>query len=268
MPRFAASVQYDGSHYHGWQSLKSGLPTVQAAVEAALSKVANHPVSVVCAGRTDAGVHGSNQIIHFDSDSVRSERGWAYGSNTNLPDDVAINWVIPVCDEFHARFSAQWRRYRYVIYNHPIRPAHLPKGVTWNYRPLDVERMQTAARHLVGEHDFTSYRAVQCQAKNPVRTISRLTVTRHGHLIVLDIQANAFLHHMVRNIAGVLMTIGSGKHEPDWAKTVLEARDRTEGGVTAPPFGLYFVDVGYPETFGLPASEPNPHFVAPLLPWP
>ncbi|AMO56853.1 pseudouridine synthase [Endozoicomonas montiporae] len=267
MPRYAASVQYDGSHYHGWQSLKSGLPTVQAAVEAALSKVANHPVSVVCAGRTDAGVHGSNQIIHFDSDSVRSERGWTYGSNANLPDDVAINWVKPVVDDFHARFSAQWRRYRYVIYNHPIRPAYLPKGVTWNYRPLDIERMQSAACHLVGEHDFTSYRAVQCQAKNPVRTISRLQVSRHGHLVVLDIQANAFLHHMVRNIAGVLMTIGAGKHEPDWAKTVLEARDRTEGGVTAPPYGLYFVDVGYPEVFGLPDSEPNPHFVAPLLPW-
>ncbi|MGI9276474.1 MAG: tRNA pseudouridine(38-40) synthase TruA [Endozoicomonas sp.] len=267
MQRYAASVQYDGSHYHGWQNLKSGLPTVQAAVEKAFSKVANHPVSVICAGRTDAGVHGCNQIIHFDSESVRSERGWTYGTNTNLPDDVAINWVRPVSDDFHARFSAGWRRYRYIIFNHPIRPAHLPRGVTWNYRPLDVERMQKASEHLVGEHDFTSYRAVQCQAKNPVRTISRLDVSRHGNLIILDIQANAFLHHMVRNIAGVLMSIGTGKHPVDWSREVLEARDRCQGGVTAPPFGLYFVDVGYPEEFNLPASEANPHFAAPLLAW-
>ena len=165
MPRYAASVQYDGACYFGWQSLKTGLPTIQSAVEAALSKVANHPVSVICAGRTDARVHGCHQVIHFDSESVRTERGWAYGTNANLPDDIAINWVKPVSEEFHARFSALWRRYRYVIYNHAIRPAHLPKGITWNYRPLDVERMKAAAEYLTGEHDFTSYRAIQCQAK-------------------------------------------------------------------------------------------------------
>ena len=266
MPRYAASVQYDGSQFYGWQSLKSGLPTIQAQVEKALSKVANHPLSVVCAGRTDAGVHGCNQIIHFDSDAIRSDRGWAYGANANLPDEIAINWVKPVSDQFHARFSAQWRRYRYVIYNHPIRPAHLHKGVTWNYRPLDVERMQEAAAYLHGEHDFTSYRAVQCQAKNPVRTISRISVDRYGPLLVLDVQANAFLHHMIRNIAGVLMAIGCGKYEPVWAKEVLEHRDRTRGGVTASPYGLYFVDVGYPEAFDLPESEANPFFVAGVLP--
>lgn len=267
MSRYAASVQYDGSHYHGWQRLKNDLPTVQAAVEKAISKVANHPVAVVCAGRTDAGVHGCNQIIHFDSDAERIERGWTYGSNTSLPDDIAINWVKPVSHDFHARFSALWRRYRYVIFNHPIRPAHLPKGVTWNYHPLNVERMKAAALQLVGEHDFTSYRTVHCQAKNPVRTISRLDVSRHGNLIVLDIQANAFLHHMVRNIAGVLMAVGSGQHEPEWSEQVLEARDRSAGGVTARSYGLYFVDVGYPDEFGLPASEASPHFVASLLPW-
>ncbi len=261
MPRYAASVQYDGSRFHGWQSLKTGLPTIQAEVEQALSQVANHPVSVVCAGRTDAGVHGCNQIIHFDSDSVRSERGWTYGSNANLPDEIAVNWVKPVSDEFHARFSALWRRYRYVIYNHPIRPAHLHKGVTWNYRPLDIERMQQAAGYLQGEHDFTSYRAVQCQAKNPVRTISDISVTRRGQLLVLNVQANAFLHHMIRNIAGVLMAIGCGKYEPIWAKEVLDHRDRTRGGVTAAPYGLYFVDVGYPEAFELPKTEPGPLFV-------
>lgn len=266
MPRYAASVQYDGSKFHGWQSLKSGLPTIQEGVEKALSKVANHPVSVVCAGRTDAGVHGCNQIIHFDTDAVRSERGWAYGANANLPDEISINWVKPVSDEFHARFSAGWRRYRYVIYNNPIRPAHLHKGVTWNFRPLYEGRMQEAAEYLKGEHDFTSYRAVQCQAKNPVRTITRLDITRHGPILVIDIQANAFLHHMVRNIAGVLMAIGCGKHEPEWAKEVLEARDRAQGGVTAVPHGLYFIDVGYPEMFELPQSQANPFFVAGMLP--
>ncbi|MFK0572009.1 tRNA pseudouridine(38-40) synthase TruA [Endozoicomonas sp.] len=266
MSRYAASVQYDGSLFYGWQILKTGLPTVQAAVQIALSNVANHPVSVICAGRTDARVHGCNQIIHFDSDSVRTERGWAYGANANLPDEIAINWVKPVSDDFHARFSALWRRYRYVIYNHPIRPAHLSKGVTWDYRPLDVERMQAAAEHLRGEHDFTSYRTIQCQAKNPVRQVARLDISRHGPLIVIDVQANAFLHHMIRNFAGVLMDIGCGKREPIWAKEVLDARDRARGGVTASPCGLYFVDVGYDKVFELPASESNPHFIASLIP--
>lgn len=265
MPRYAASVQYDGSRFHGWQILKTGLPTVQAAVEKALSKVADHPVSVICAGRTDARVHGCDQIIHFDSPAVRSNRGWTYGANANLPDEVAVNWVRPVSEDFHARFSALWRRYRYVIYNHPIRPAHLSKGVTWNYRPLDVERMKAAAEYLIGKHDFTSYRAVQCQAKNPVRDVTRLEITRHGSLIILDIQANAFLHHMIRNIAGVLMSIGCGKREPQWAREVLEARDRTQGGVTASPCGLYFVGVGYDNQFDLPGVEPGPHFIAPYL---
>ena len=266
MARYAASVQYDGAQFYGWQLLKTGLPTVQEAVEKALSKVANHPVSVICAGRTDARVHGCNQIIHFDTDAVRTKRGWVYGANANLPDSVAINWVKPIDNQFHARFSAQWRRYRYVIYNHPIRPVHLVKGVTWNYRPLDVRHMQQAGQCLIGQHDFTSFRAIQCQAKSPVRDITRLNVTQHGPLIVIDIQANAFLHHMVRNIAGVLMTIGCGKRPVKWAQQVLEARNRTQGGVTASPCGLYFVDVGYPEQFDLPKSEPNPLFIAPLLP--
>ena len=266
MPRYAASIQYDGSRFFGWQILKTGLPTVQAAIEVALSKVANHPVSVICAGRTDARVHGCNQVIHFDTDAVRTERGWAYGANANLPDEVAINWVKPVSDDFHARFSALWRRYRYVIYNHPIRPAHLSKGVAWNYRPLDVERMKVAAEYLVGEHDFTSYRAVQCQAKNPVRNVTRLDISCYGLLIVIDVQANAFLHHMIRNFVGVLMAIGCGKREPGWAKEVLDAKDRAHGGITASPSGLYFIDAGYDKVFELPASVSNPHFIAPLIP--
>ncbi len=263
--RYAACIEYDGSGYHGWQSLKTGLPTIQAAVEAAIGKVANHPVSVVCAGRTDAGVHGSRQIIHFDTTAVRELRGWVHGTNANLPDTIAMRWVKPVSFDFHARFSAQSRRYRYIIYNHKIRPAHLSRGVTWNYRPLDVDRMREASQYLVGEHDFTSYRAVQCQAKNPVRTIEHLELSRYGDLIIMDVKANAFLHHMIRNIAGVLMAIGCGKREPAWAKEVLEACDRRAGGVTAPPWGLYFVDVGYPEAFDLPREPLGPSFVTALL---
>ena len=265
MFRYAASIQYDGSSFHGWQSLKSGLPTIQAEVEKALSYVANHSVSVICAGRTDAGVHGCRQIIHFNTHASRSLRGWVYGANSQLPDTVSIKWVKLVDQQFHARFSAQWRRYRYVIYNHAIRPAHQPKGVTWNYRPLDETLMQEAGRYLVGEHNFNAYRAVQCQANNPVRTVSHLEIVRHGDLIVIDIQANAFLHHMVRNIAGVLMAIGSGKEAPVWAKDVLETQDRRKGGVTAAPWGLYFVDVGYPAEFDLPSEPLGPHFIAPLL---
>ena len=266
MTRFAASIQYDGSSFFGWQALKTGLPTVQAVVEKAFSTVANHSVKVFCAGRTDARVHGCNQIIHFDSDSVRSERGWVYGANSNLPDDVSVNWITAVSPDFHARFSALWRRYRYIIYNHPIRPAHLHKGVTWNYRSLDVDRMRTAAQFLVGEHDFTSFRAIQCQAKNPVRNVSRLDIFQHGPLVILDVQANAFLHHMIRNFAGTLMAVGCGKQEPEWVNEVLNARDRSKGGVTASPSGLYFIDAGYEDRFELPKREPCPYFIASLIP--
>ncbi|MBU2705275.1 tRNA pseudouridine(38-40) synthase TruA [Zooshikella marina] len=263
--RYAASVEYDGSPFLGWQTQKHG-PSVQAAVEVALSKVANHPVSVVCAGRTDTGVHASNQIIHFDSSADRSLRGWVFGANSNLPPQVAVRWVKPVSTEFHARFRADYRRYRYVIYNAPVRPAALAKGVTWNYRPLDAEKMHEAAQCLVGEHDFTSFRAIGCQAKTPCRNISHLTVKRYGELVVIDVQANAFLHHMVRNIAGVLMAIGCGKRPVNWIQEVLAVQDRTQGGVTAPPYGLYFVDVGYPEHFGLERGVLGPYFLSALLP--
>ncbi len=263
--RFAACIEYDGSACHGWQKLKTGLPTIQGFVEKAIGQVANHSVSVVCAGRTDAGVHGCRQIIHFDTVSVRSERGWVFGSNTHLPDSIVMRWVKPVSENFHARFSALARRYRYVVYNHPVRPGHLNKGLTWNFRPLNVDRMREAAAHLKGRHDFTSYRAVQCQARNPVRTIEHITLNRFGDLIVIDVKANAFLHHMIRNIAGVLMEIGTGKREPVWAKEVLEAKDRSMGGVTAAPWGLYFVDVKYPEEFELPDEPLGPSFITPLM---
>ena len=260
--RLALCVEYAGEKYKGWQKQKyDSLPTVQEHVEKALSTVANHPVTVICAGRTDTGVNGTYQIIHFDSHASRDERAWVLGTNSQLPQDIAIQWAVTVDDSFHARFSAQSRRYRYIIYSNTVMPAVLAKGVSWTHKSLNVEFMQRAAQYLLGEHDFTSYRAVACQAKTATRTISAIRVFKHGELIVLDVQANAFLHHMIRNIAGVLMTIGAKEAAPEWALEVLEAKDRRKGGVTAPPHGLYFVDVKYPMQYALPASKLGPFFI-------
>ncbi|MFP8968318.1 tRNA pseudouridine(38-40) synthase TruA [Pokkaliibacter sp. CJK22405] len=262
--RVALGVEYDGSRFYGWQSQKSGIRTVQAALEQALAHVANEPVNVVCAGRTDAGVHGSEQVVHFETHAFREMRAWLFGTNSRLPDDVCVKWASPVDDSFHARFSARNRRYRYVIFSDQVRPAVMSKQVTWTYKTLDVQRMQKAANYLLGEHDFTSFRAVQCQAKSPVRTLMHLRVEQVGGYVVLDVKANAFLHHMVRNLAGVLIKIGAGEAEPEWAKEVLEARDRTQGGVTAPPYGLYLVQAGYPD-FELPQQPLGPHFLRGLI---
>lgn len=251
--RIALGVEYDGSAFCGWQ-FQDHSPSVQGAVEQALSKVANEPVRVFCAGRTDTGVHATEQVIHFDTSAERPMRSWVFGANANLPKEVAILWATPVSDEFHARFSAQRRSYRYVICNRPVRPTFLAWRTTWEYRPLDVERMAAAGRFLIGEHDFTSYRAQGCQAKSPVRTVYRLDVTRSNELIFIDIEANAFLHHMVRNIAGVLMAIGAGERPVEWAREVLEHRDRALGGVTAMPSGLYLTGVQYPLQFELPRA--------------
>ncbi|MBQ0753830.1 MAG: tRNA pseudouridine(38-40) synthase TruA [Gammaproteobacteria bacterium] len=259
MARIALGVEYDGSAYHGWQSqLKDDVPTVQEAVEKALSVVANHKVKVICAGRTDAGVHGTGQVIHFDSDSVRDEKAWVAGTNSNLPKGIALRWARSVGDDFHARFVAHSRRYRYVIYNHRTRPALFNRQVSWDYRTLDITLMQEAARYLVGTHDFSAYRGVSCQAKSPIKTLHHLQLYRQGPMLVLEVEANAFLLHMVRNIAGVLMAVGAGERPPEWAREVLESRDRKQGGVTAPPYGLYMVGVGYPSQFGLPEPEYGP----------
>ncbi|WP_417580206.1 tRNA pseudouridine(38-40) synthase TruA [Nitrincola sp.] len=261
--RYVAAVEYSGAAYHGWQKQPHDpVPCIQGKVESALSRVANHPVDVICAGRTDAGVSACYQVIHFDTQVQRPERAWVMGGNTYLPEDIALLWVKPVSSDFHARFSAQARRYRYIIYSAAIKPGVLAKGITWTWKSLDEVKMQQAAEALVGEHDFTSYRAVACQAKNPVRQVQHLKVYRQGQLLIIDIKANAFLHHMVRNIAGVLMKIGAGEAPVGWAQDVLDARDRRQGGVTASPFGLYFVDVDYPAEFLLPQAEPGPFFLS------
>lgn len=250
--RVAAGVEYDGSGYHGWQRQRE-VESIQGCVEKALSRVADHPVTVFCAGRTDTGVNAAQQVIHFDSAADRSMRAWVMGSNVNLPPGICLLWAQPVSDEFHARFSALSRSYRYTILNRPVRAALGYSQLSWDYRPLDVERMQAGARHLLGEHDFSAYRALACQAKSPVRTLHRLDVNRDGDRITLDLRANGFLHHMVRNIAGVLMTVGCGEREPEWVAEVLAGRDRTQGGVTAHPNGLCFMGVEYPQRFSIPS---------------
>ena len=261
--RVALALEYDGRHFHGWQAQKSGVRSVQGELSKAVARVADHPVDLVCAGRTDAGVHGSYQVVHFETSSVRHLRAWVMGINTSLPGDIAVHWAGQGQDDFHARFSAVYRRYRYIIYNNPVRPGILRGQVSWTYRPLDVQRMQDGARHLLGEHDFSSFRAAGCQSRSPFRFVEYIEVARMGDFIVLDIQANAFLHHMVRNIAGALMSVGSGYREPDWVAEVLAARDRTLAGVTAPSDGLYLVDVGYPERYRIPLADCGPAFVRP-----
>ncbi|NWO04903.1 MAG: tRNA pseudouridine(38-40) synthase TruA [Alteromonadaceae bacterium] len=263
--RVAIIFEYDGRAFHGWQFQKSGVRSVQAELSKAVSKVADHPVELVCAGRTDAGVHASFQVAHFDTPSVRTLRSWVMGINTALPEDIAVHWAGNGVDDFHARFSAIYRRYRYVIYNHPVRPGIQRGQVSWTFRPLDEHKMHRAARALLGEHDFSSFQAAGCQSRTPVRYMENITVTRCGSFVVIDVQANAFLHHMVRNIAGALMAVGSGNQPESWIADILAARDRRKAGVTAPAHGLYLVDVGYPARYRMPAAACGPAFVAPWL---
>ncbi|MEN1727591.1 MAG: tRNA pseudouridine(38-40) synthase TruA [Pseudomonadota bacterium] len=252
--RLAAGVEYDGSQFYGWQRQRQS-PTVQAVVEAALSEVANHPITVHCAGRTDTGVHGRCQVIHFDSEVERSERSWVLGANTAMHAGASLLWASPVSDDFHARFSATRRRYRYRILNRWVRPAIDRGRVAWIRHPLEAEAMHQAAQSLLGEHDFSSFRARGCQAKSPVRTIHELAVSRHGSEVWIDIEANAFVYHMVRNIAGALIAVGQGRRTVEWVADVLEQRDRTEAGVTAPPDGLTFMFPTYPDFPALPVSD-------------
>lgn len=259
--RIALGVQYDGTGFRGWQTQSTGVRTVQASLERALARVADHPVSLICAGRTDAGVHAIAQVVHFDTQASRSIRAWVRGGNAHLPSDLSLSWACEVLEEFHARFSAQARRYRYLIYNHPQRSPLWHTRATWYYRPLDVVRMYEASRALIGEHDFSAFRAAECQAHHPVRKIQELTIERRGDGVLLEIEANAFLHHMVRNIVGVLLPIGTGDRPIEWVAEVLEGRDRTRAGITAPAEGLYLLAVRYPPQFGLPSvSATHPIF--------
>lgn len=249
--RLALGLSYNGYQYYGWQRQET-LLSIQQVLEEAIGKIANHSVKVTCAGRTDKGVHALGQVVHFDTEAVRNQRSWLLGINTYLPADIRVQWVQPIDNEFHARFSAVARRYRFVIYNNRIASALLHQQTTWHYSPLNETKMIEATQYLIGEHDFSSYRAAECQARSPIRTVHELTVTRRHDFIFIDIKANAFLHHMVRNIAGVLMVIGEGERAPIWAKEVLMAKDRRAGDITAPANGLYFMETSYPENFDLP----------------
>ena len=254
--RIALGIEYDGSHFHGWQK-QPGLRTVQEELEKALSKVANEPVQVFCAGRTDTGVHALGQIAHFETTADRSDRAWIFGGNSNLPKDVSVRWSQVVDDEFHARFSALSRRYTYIIYNNRVRKSLFSHYLTWQYRELDASRMAHAASLLIGEHDFSSFRALECQSSTPIRNISAFSVERKGDFVIIDVTANAFLHHMVRNLAGVLIAIGSGRNEIAWIEEVLQAKDRSAAAETAPPYGLYLMQASYPERYNFPKIEAN-----------
>lgn len=261
--RICIGVRYDGSAYRGWQSQDfTHLNTIQTALEKAIARVANHPISLVCAGRTDAGVHATGQVAHFDTEAMRSDYSWVFGANSNLPHDVSVMWAKEVEQDFHARFSATSRRYRYVVFNQSSRPAILHRYVSWYHQELDIERMQIAAQHLIGEHDFNAYRAADCQAKTSVRMLHQLEIKRQGELIVMEVHGNAFLQHMVRNIAGVLMEIGAGRKEPNWSRLVLESRDRRQGAFTASANGLYLTQVEYPQKYLLPQMPIGPFFLA------
>jgi len=249
--RIALGIEYEGTNYLGWQRQAEGR-TIQGCVEQALSRVADHPVAVVCAGRTDTGVHATGQVVHFDTGSRRGVQNWVRGSNANLPEDIRVQWAKEMSGLFHARFSAVRRHYRYIILNRPTASALLARRTCREYVRLDVPRMATAARQLAGEHDFSSFRAAACQAKSPVRTIHAIDVQRSGEFVYLDVWANAFLHHMVRCIAGVLIAVGRGEQSPGWVGEVLAARDRTVSGFNATPAGLYLAAVQYAAEFTLP----------------
>ena len=258
--RVALGVEYNGARYSGWQR-QSHVNSVQQEVETALSRICNHPVAIVCAGRTDAGVHGTGQVVHFDTDAPRDMVAFTLGMNTLLPKDIAIRFAQPVADDFHARFSATARRYRYVIYNNPLRGAVLNEGVTHFHHTLDETKMQEACQYLIGKYDFTSFRAIHCQANTAIRTIQHLSVQRQGTYVIIDIKANAFLHHMVRNITGCLMDIGLDKQQPVWLKELLDLKERAKASATAKAAGLYLVDVDYPEQFNIPKTPLGPLFL-------
>lgn len=245
---YAIGVEFIGTHYKGWQRQQE-VGSIQQHLEEVFSKIANEPVEVIASGRTDAGVHASQMIAHFATTAKREAYNWLRGVNTLLPNDIAVRWIVPMPDDFHARFKAIARRYRYITLNQQFRPAILKGQVTHEYAPLSVEKMQIACKSLVGVHDFTSFRASACQSRQPVRHVHFANLLQHGEFLVLDIQADGFLHHMVRNIMGSLFAIGRGEQPTSWIETLIEAKDRTKSAPTASADGLYFINALYPEQF-------------------
>lgn len=252
--RIAAGIEYDGSHFHGWQ-VQPVLETVQSTLEKAISSIAGERVSIVAAGRTDTGVHALEQVVHFETNAKRPLQAWVRGVNSFLPNSVAVRWAVEVESEFHARFSAISRSYRYVLFNNSVRPALLSARVGWFHRPLDACSMHVAAQTLVGEHDFSSFRSSECQAKSPVKTLHEVVVQRHGDYVLMDFRAGGFLHHMVRNIVGSLLWVGYGKVTPDSIAELLTKRDRTLAAPTFMPDGLYFVGAEYDHHWRLPQAS-------------
>ncbi len=262
--RIALVIEYDGGAFNGWQAQagQPGVATVQDEVECALAAVAGQPVRLVCAGRTDSGVHATQQVAHFDAPAARSARSWLLGANSRLPDSVNLRFAQPVAEGFHARFSATGRRYRYLVLNAPVRSALLAGRVHWQRHALDAGAMRAAARQLLGERDFSSFRAAACQSLTPVRRVDFVDVSRRGELLVVDIQANAFLYRMVRNVVGALLAVGRGRLSALELGELLAARDRRLAPGGAPASGLYLVGVAYPERFGLPRRAPGPALLA------
>ena len=257
LQKYALLIEYDGREFKGWQKQTNPpVRSIEEELEQAVSFIANEPVKLICAGRTDAGVHAMNQVVHFETTAIRPKRAWMLGINSNLPNDCAIKDIISVNEEFHARFSAISRTYRYQIFNHPFRSPLKRFYALWNYHPLDVTAMEKGAQYLVGEHDFSAFRSSECQANTPFRNVHYIRFTQKEHLIEIELKANAFLHNMVRNIVGTLLEVGLGKEEPQYIKDVLESLDRTKGGITAPPQGLYLYNVEYPDDVA-PQFEAN-----------
>ncbi len=253
--RIALGVSYNGQAYHGWQSQPTGC-TVQDKLEGALSTFANQRISTLCAGRTDAGVHGLMQVVHFDTERERTPYSWVRGTNANLPKDISVQWAVPTTDAFHCRASATSRRYAYVLLESMIRPSVEAGRVGWSFQTLDQVAMQRAAGYLLGEHDFTSFRASQCQALSPVKILLAIDIQKRGAYWRIEFEANAFLHHMIRNIMGCLIQIGQGKKPPEWMQTVLAARDRRAAAPTFSPDGLYFLGPRYDAVWGMPERTP------------
>ena len=259
--KIALGIEYDGSRFRGWQSQPSG-ETVQDQLEHALAAIAGEPVRLAAAGRTDAGVHALAQVAHFETAAVRRNSAWVRGVNALLPHAIAVQWAVPVIDAFHARYSAASRTYRYLLYNHPVRPALHHGRVGWFHQPLDPVAMRAAAKHLEGEHDFSAFRSSECQAKSPVRALLSWAIEQRGAHLSFEFTANGFLHHMVRNIVGCLVYVGKGKYPPEWLPEVLASCDRRRAAPTFAPDGLYLAAVEYAPEWKLPAFEPKPHLFA------